>query len=69
MNELISIEKSLFEELMRDKKLLDTLETVSCWIGVTDGGWGVKTKWAAGGDFVHTVREAAESFLLDNNGK
>jgi hypothetical protein len=62
-SELMTEAADALESLIVDKERLDVLETVSCWIGLEDDGCHAKTKWSAGGVYVHTVREVADSYL------
>lgn len=55
------------DSLIRDKERLDALETVSCWIGLEDDGCHAKPNWSAGGVYIHTVREVADSYLPNAN--
>lgn len=50
----------------RDAQRLDALESQSCWIGLKEGSWGTSAKWAAGGDFVDSVRKVAD-LILENS--
>lgn len=47
----------------KDRQRLDVLETVSCWIGISDDGCHPGAKWSAGGVYIHSVREVADSYL------
>jgi hypothetical protein len=58
----IEISEYLFNELMKDKKRLDWLETQDCWIDI-DGEYDIKPKYACGDGYKDTVREICDKHI------
>jgi len=52
-----------YQQVSADKARLDALEMLSCWIDLDDDGYSPKAKRAAGGVFLDSIREVADSYL------